>query len=713
MYISKLSLVNYRNFPNAKFIFRKGVNTIIGENGSGKTNLFRAIRLLLDDNMIRSAYRLDESDFYRGLKRWQGHWIIISLEFEELSADEAVQALFCHGLGVIGDKGVERATYNLIFRPNNETRRKLSNLKEGDREGLVKIQNSMSIEDYETIFTGRSSIDFNNEELYKEVVGDFENVRFGKEIESFVIGCRIPKLLAVSKEVAFTFVQALRDVVSEFHNNRTNPLLSLLKAKSGEIDREAFKGIVDKVTKLNDAIESLQDVQGVRADIRGTIKDAAGEAYSPSSLSIKSDLPDEADRLFQSLKLFVGESAEGYEGPIHELSLGGANLIYLTLKLLEFKYQKGRQPIANFLVIEEPEAHIHTHIQKTLFDRIQIQYDDTQIIYSTHSSHISEISNVQNMNIIGRYADRSESYQPTVGLNDEQIGNVQRYLDAVRSNLLFAKSVILVEGDAEEILIPVLIKKVLGVSLDELGISIVNIRSTGFKNVACLFHEDRIRKRCSIVTDLDRSIMGTLPESTDDEAARRRKEKFQESEKRGLARKNDLDRTFSGNPWVKAFFASHTFEVDFVKAGNVSKVIEVIPEIYSDEETKKIVKQELESKNVAEYGRRVLTMAQALGKGWFAILLGKKIDENAVIPDYILHAIRFALSEPKREVLFNIVNYRLRIQESKRVSAAVRFEALNKALNGYLKGEVNFNDLRDMVNKTIPADSINDVLKVF
>ena len=39
---------------------------------------------------------------------------------------------------------------------------------------------------------------------------------------------------------------------------------------------------------------------------------------------------------------------------------------------------------------------------------------------------------------------------------------VQRYLDAVRSNLLFAKSVLLVEGDAEEILIPVMFKKVLG-----------------------------------------------------------------------------------------------------------------------------------------------------------------------------------------------------------------------------------------------------------
>jgi len=71
-------------------------------------------------------------------------------------------------------------------------------------------------------------------------------------------------------------------------------------------------------------------------------------------------LPDEAERLFQSLKLFVGESGEPYEGPIQELSLGGANLIFLTLKLLEFKYQKAKRSCANFLLIEEPEAHIHT-----------------------------------------------------------------------------------------------------------------------------------------------------------------------------------------------------------------------------------------------------------------------------------------------------------------------------------------------------------------
>jgi len=103
MHISKLSLVNYRNFANTKRLFQKGINTIIGENGSGKTNLFRAIRLLLDDNMIRSAFRLESTDFHRGLGRWHGHWIIISLDFEEISADEAVQALFRHGTELAPD----------------------------------------------------------------------------------------------------------------------------------------------------------------------------------------------------------------------------------------------------------------------------------------------------------------------------------------------------------------------------------------------------------------------------------------------------------------------------------------------------------------------------------------------------------------------------------------------------------------------------------
>ena len=83
-------------------------------------------------------------------------------------------------------------------------------------------------------------------------------------------------------------LQTLRDVVAEFQNNRTNPLLTLLKGKSGEIDPAAFAPIADLVSDLNNAIEGLNDVRTIRNDIRETITDAVGETYSPQSLSIKS-----------------------------------------------------------------------------------------------------------------------------------------------------------------------------------------------------------------------------------------------------------------------------------------------------------------------------------------------------------------------------------------------------------------------------------------
>jgi putative ATP-dependent endonuclease of OLD family len=708
MYISKLLLVNYRNFPSANLVFKKGINTIIGENGSGKTNLFRAIRLLLDDNMVRSAYRLDENDFHRGLRDWRGHWIIISLEFDEVSQDEAIQSLFLHGAGNIEGDKIGRATYNLIFRPKASIRNQFSQLKEGDAPSLASLRQSVTIADYETVFTGKSDADFANAATYNALVGDFEAVKFPKELDEPSLGGRIPGILSLGKEISFTFVQALRDVVADFHNNRTNPLLTLLKSKSGAIDPKDFQPITALVKSLNNAIEGLPDVEGIRTDIRETISDAAGETYSPSSLSIHSDLSDEADRLFQSLKLFVGESEEAYEGGIHELSLGGANLIYLTLKLLEFKYQKTKQSFANFLLIEEPEAHIHTHIQKTLFDKLN--YADTQIIYSTHSTHISEVSNVENINILGRANGRCEAYQPSAGLSPDETGNIQRYLDAVRSNLLFAKSVILVEGDAEEILLPILIKQVLGVSLDELGISLVNIRSTGFKNVAVLFHDERIRKRCGIITDLDTTFVDpTNPIYTAAQA--KKNAKALGAQTVGLARQAELVAFAAGNSWIKSFFAPHTFEVDFVAAGNSSMVVSVLGEVYKDAPTIATAKSELESNDISQYGTRVLTVASHAGKGWFAILLGKMVNQHTIIPDYILDAILFAHGTIRKEVLFNILHYRLRcIEAAGKFGAKLITEPFKKKLGDFQTDKLNFNEIRAAMLKSFPADEINNIL---
>lgn len=711
MHISRLQLVNYRNFERANVVFNKGVNTVIGENGSGKTNLFRALRLLLDDTLLRSAYRLDEKDFHRGLGDWRGHWVIISLEFDEVSQDEAIQSLFLHGTGNIADGAIGKATYNLIFRPKAAVRRNLADLAVGDTAGLVEARSKITIADYETIFTGKSAADFLDPATYRQLVGDFDAVVFPEELTNPAIGGVIPGMLSISREVCFTFVQALRDVVADFQNNRTNPLLTLLKGRSGEIDPQSFEPIGALVKGLNDAIEGLPDVGTIRTDIRDTITDAAGGTYSPRSLSIRSDLSDEPDRLFQSLKLFVGESEEQYEGAIHELSLGGANLIYLTLKLLEFKYQKQKESFANFLVIEEPEAHIHTHIQKTLFDRLN--YNDTQIIYSTHSTHISEVSNVENINILGRHGGRCEVFQPSAGLDAGQIGNIQRYLDAVRSNLLFAKSVVLVEGDAEEILIPILVKKVFGLNLDELGISLINIRSTGFENVSVLFHDDRIRKRCAIVTDLDRAFIDTAEDMLDNDDEAAAKKKALGSQVAGLRREAALKLLCDGNPWLTAHFADHTFEVDFVSAGNAGIIVSVLGDVYKDAGTIATAKTELESGDIARFGTRVLTMARNVGKGWFAIILGRLITPETVIPDYILDAIFEVHLPVSIQTWASVLDYRLSVLATSQLNAPGDIAAMRAQIGRYRRGEIDFVEVRAEMLQAFPADEINAILASF
>ncbi|EAO2081608.1 ATP-dependent endonuclease [Salmonella enterica] len=687
MFIRKLTLVNYRNFKGANFYFDKGINTIIGENASGKTNLFRAIRLLLDSSMPRYSLKLNEGDFNRSIGDWRGHWIIISVEFDDIATDETSQSLFLHGVGNAEDDVVSRATYSLIFRPKSFVRQDLSKINPGDIDSLNEILNGITIDDYETILVGKGAVDLSDSSNYKIIVGDFDNASFPKNLNHPDLGVKLPNILNIPNEVSLTFIKALRDVVSDFHNNKTNPLLTLLKRKSGEISSTDFKPIADLVRNLNSEIEKFPDICTVSTDISTTIKDAVGDTYSPKGMSIKSSLSEESDELFQSLKLFVAESVDGYEGAIHEMSLGGANLLYLTLKLLEFKYQHANQSIANFLLIEEPEAHIHTHIQKSLFENIK--YDNTQIIYSTHSSNISEVSNIKNMNIIGFVNDQCEVFQPSTGLSDEQCEFIQRYLDAIRSNLLFARSVVLVEGDAEELLIPTLIKKVIGLSLDEIGISLINIRSTGFENVALLFSDERIKKKCSIVTDLDEAFFDIkIPEDANkDDIEIKAKKKAAASQKSGAERKTRLQDFCNKNNWIEVFFADHTFEVDFIKSGNHQYLENIVRDIYKQEATITDSINELKSGDLKKSGVRALTMANYQGKGWFALTLGKVIDFKTAIPDYILNAIQFSHGGFNRQLKYKILEHRYNSVINHVVFAQTTISELNKPTDLDLKSE--------------------------
>ena len=262
------------------------------------------------------------------------------------------------------------------------------------------------------------------------------------------------------------------------------------------------------------------------------------------------------------------------------------------------------------------------------------------------------------MNIVGFVGSTCEVFQPSVGLSDEKVGFVQRYLDAIRSNLLFARSVVLVEGDAEEILIPILLKKVLGLSLDEIGITLVNIRSTGFENIAMLFDSERIKKRCSIITDLDEAFFDTTIYPTDSDLDKKKKEKALGSQETGLSRKGRLDDFCQNNPWISIFYADHTFEVDFIKSSNSFYLKKIVGDVYTQPAKIETATSELSSTDIAISGARALTMANYQGKGWFALTLGKVLDFKVVIPEYIFNAIKFAHGEFNAGLTFKILKHR-------------------------------------------------------
>ena len=707
MHISKLSIRNFRNFRNVSLNFNKGVNTIIGENGSGKSNLFHAIRLLIDDTMPR-ATRFYENDFNRSIGEWAGHWIIIQIEFEELDAGEEAQSLAAHKIGTLDDFDNKKGTYSLFFRPRIDVRRSLYELSENEdktEEDLKKILEGISLNDYEAIFTGRGNVDFSNDIVYSEYVGNFDSILFPNpdEEKTDIYGIKTYNI-SIPNEFACTFAKALRDVESDLRSYKDNPLLNLLRDKEKNIPVDRKNDIERKVDELNTSISELEEVKSVSAGISQTIKETVGETYAPN-INVKSELPSEMERLLQSLKLWVGDpDEEGYEGRLWELSLGGANLIYLSLKLLEFEKIKKEDKIANFILIEEPEAHIHNHIQKTLFQKLD--RERTQVFISTHSTHISSVASIGSMNILARANKEAKFYNPSKNLDSNEVIKLERYLDANRTNLLFAKGVILVEGDAEHILIPEMVKKVFGVSLDELGVSIINIGSTGFENIAQLFHKDRVQRKCSILTDNDISIVSLPKDQTEDTEYER---DCRNSQISGANRKLLLDEFCNENDFVEPFYAKHTFEVDFLMANNSYEIVQTVEKAYKKESDKNKIKEILENDDIAISGKEVLRLANKFGKGWFAIMLSDNIDHLTVIPKYILNALIFACPSFRDSLLLSMANFRLKKLKDNAFDG-------DKADYNKILSEIdsieNHKSALDYYKKTLPKDILSDLISL-
>ena len=266
------------------------------------------------------------------------------------------------------------------------------------------------------------------------------------------------------------YLKPLRDAEREMSSGRSSRISQILlnhpifKDKKEHEILEIFK---EANRKIENYFTDETDGKRILQTIRDNLESFNDKGQASNAELKTSDIQLKA--ILESLSLNAPEINPG---------LGELNLLFIAAELLLLKDDTdGGMKLA---LIEELEAHLHPQAQLRLINYLQNEYNenDVQIIISTHSPILASKINLKNL-ILMKNGFGYDLAEGKTGLQKGDYLFLQRFLDSTKANLFFAKGVIMVEGDAENILIPV-IADILGYPLEKYGISIVNVGSTAF-----------------------------------------------------------------------------------------------------------------------------------------------------------------------------------------------------------------------------------------